>query len=165
MTRTTQISETVTLHVPFRVVRRGGRKEMVLPAGASAQPTRVDSAMIKALARAFRWKRMLDSGEFTTVTEIAAHEKVSFTYVSRVLRLSLLAPDIIDAIVTGHQPPEMALAKLLKEIPAEWCKQQARWATDPSALDLPAEAPAEGCQTEGFPRCASHDTKTKRGQA
>lgn len=165
MTRATPIPKTVTLHVPFRLVKRGGRKEMLLPTGASAQRTRVDSTIMKALARAFRWKRMLDSGEFATVTEIAAHEKLSFTYVSRVLRLSLLAPDIVDAIVAGHQPPEMSLANLLEEIPTEWRRQRARWATAPSAEDRLAEAPTEACQTEGFPRRASHATEMKRGQA
>lgn len=135
MTRATPIPEAVTIHVPFRLVKRGGRKEMVLPPGASAQRQRVDSTMVKALARAFRWKRMLEDGEFTTVTEIAVHEKMSFTYISRVLRLSLLAPDIVDAIMAGHQPPEMALADLLEEIPAEWRMQRARWVASPQATD------------------------------
>ena len=63
--RKTPIPETVTLHVPLRIVKRGGRKEMQLPEGAS-QTRRTDSALVKALARAFRWKRMLESGEFAT---------------------------------------------------------------------------------------------------
>jgi hypothetical protein len=65
MTRGTPIPETVTLHIPFRIVKRGGRKEMRLPEG-TAESRRTDNTLVKALARAFRWKRMLDSGEFAT---------------------------------------------------------------------------------------------------
>ena len=70
MTRGTPIPDTVTLHVPFRVVKRGGRKEMQLPDSA-AQPQKADRTLVKALALAFRWKQMLDSGEFATVAELA----------------------------------------------------------------------------------------------
>ena len=134
MTRARPIPETVTVHVPFRLVKRGGRTKIQLPQGASSPRPRADSTLIKALARAFRWKRMLDSGAFTSVTEMAAHEKLSFTYMSRVLRLSLLAPDIVVAILGGHQPREMALADLLEEIPEDWRIQRAVWLPDCRAL-------------------------------
>ena len=100
MTRGTPIPETVTLHVPFRVVKRGGRKEMQLPDGA-APPRRTDSTLVKALARAFRWKRMLESGEFATIAELAEREGIAPSYMTRVLRLTLLAPDIVEAILDG----------------------------------------------------------------
>ena len=100
MTRATPIPETVTLHVPFRVVKRGGRKEMLLPEGA-AQPRRTDNTLVKALARAFRWKRMLESGEFATIAELAEQEGIAPSYMTRVLRLTLLAPDIVEAILDG----------------------------------------------------------------
>lgn len=73
MTRGTPIPETFTIHVPFRLVKRGGRKEMQLPEGA-AQPRRTNSALVKALGRAFRWKRLLESGEFSTIAELAERE-------------------------------------------------------------------------------------------
>jgi hypothetical protein len=88
----------VTLHVPFRVVKRGGRKEMQLPEGAT-QPRRTDNTLVKALARAFRWKRMLESGEFATIAELAEREGIAPSYMTRVLRLTLLAPDIVEAIL------------------------------------------------------------------
>ena len=91
MTRVSPIPETVTLHVPFRVVKRGGRKEMQLPAGVSQTP-KTDSTLVKALARAFRWKRMLESGEFATIGELAEREGIAFTYMARVLRLRCLRP-------------------------------------------------------------------------
>jgi hypothetical protein len=131
MRRTMPIPDTITVHVPFRIVKRGGRKEMVLPPRATTR-ARIDGTLVKALARAFRWKRMLDSGTFTSVTEIAEHEKLSFTYISRVVRLSLLAPDIVDAIMAGHQPPTMMLANLLEGVPVDWQIQRALWLADAS---------------------------------
>ena len=122
MTRGTPIPETVTLHVPFRVVKRGGRKEMQLPDGAT-QPRRTDSTLVKALARAFRWKRMLESGEFATIAELAEREGIAPSYMTRVLRLTLLAPDIVEAILDGRQGPEVTLARLLEPFPVNWSKQ------------------------------------------
>lgn len=122
MTRGTPIPETVTLHVPFRVMKRGGRKEMQLPEGA-AQPRRTDSLLVKALARAFRWKRMLESGEFATIAELAEREGIAPSYMTRVMRLTLLAPDIVEAILDVRQGPEVTLAQMLEPFPMEWQEQ------------------------------------------
>ena len=119
MTRGTANPETVTLHVPFRVVKRGGRKEMQLPNGA-APPCGTDSTLVKALARAFRWKRMLESGEFATIAELAEREGIAPSYMTRVLRLTLLAPDIVEAILDGKQRTEVTLARVLAPFPVEW---------------------------------------------
>ncbi len=102
MTRGTSIPETVTVHVPFRVVKRGGRKEMRLPDGAE-QPRRTDNSLIKAMARAFRWKRMLESGEFATIGELAEREGIAPSYMTRVLRLTLLAPTLSRRSWTGSR--------------------------------------------------------------
>lgn len=124
MTRGTPAPETLTLHVPFRLVKRGGRKEMQLPVGTT-QPRRTDSSLVKALARAFRWKSMLDSGNFATIAELAAREGIASSYMTRVLRLTLLAPDIVEAILDGKQGPEVTLARVLEGFPVEWAKQRA----------------------------------------
>ena len=124
MTRGAPIPETVTLHVPFRVVKRGGRKEMQLPAGVSQTP-KTDSTLVKALARAFRWKRMLESGEFATIGELAEREGIAFTYMARVLRLTLLAPDIVEAILEGKQSSDVTLKWLMEPFPLEWRSQMA----------------------------------------
>ena len=124
MTRAVPIPDIVTLHVPFRVVKRGGRKEMQLPDGA-AQPRRTDSTLVKALARAFRWKRMLESGEFTTIAELAEREGIAPSYMTRVLRLTLLAPEIVEAILDGKQGPEVTLARVLEPFPVVWSDQRA----------------------------------------
>ena len=114
----------MTLHVPFRVVKRGGRKEMQLPEGAT-QPRRTDNTLVKALARAFRWKRMLESGEFATIAELAEREGIAPSYMTRVLRLTLLAPEIVAAILDGNQSPEVTLSRLLAPLPAAWDRQLA----------------------------------------
>jgi hypothetical protein len=122
VTRATPIPDTVTLHVPFRVVKRGGRKEMHPPEGA-AQPRGTDNTLVKALARAFRWKRMLESGEFVTIAELAEREGIAPSYMTRVLRLTLLAPDIVEAILDGRQGPEVTLARVMWPLPVKWERQ------------------------------------------
>ena len=122
MTRGVPIPATVTLHVPFRVVKRGGRKEMQMPAGAS-QHRKPDNTLVKACARAFRWKRMLESGNFATISELAEREGIAPSYINRVLRLTLLAPDIIEAILDGRQGPEVTPARVLGPFPGEWDSQ------------------------------------------
>ena len=122
MTRGTPIPETVTLHAPFRIVRRGGRKEMQLPDDVSHQ-RRTDSTLVKALARAFRWKRLLESGEFATITELAEREGIASSFLSRSLRMTLLAPHIVEAILEGKQVPEVTLERLREPFPVEWDQQ------------------------------------------
>ena len=129
MTLRTPIPDTVTLHVPFRVVKRGGRKEMQLPEGVK-QPRRTDNTLVKALARAFRWKRMLESGEFMTMAELAEREGIAPSYMTRVLRLTLLAPDIVEAILEGKQVPEVRLARVLEPFHAAWNEQRPRFQAD-----------------------------------
>ena len=126
MTRATPIPDTVTIHVPFHIAKRGGRKEMVLPEGA-AQARKPDNTLVKALARAFRWKRMLESGEFASISELAEKEGIAFTYMARLMRLSLLSPELVDAVMDGRQPAHITLANLMDPFPADWKEQHALW--------------------------------------
>jgi hypothetical protein len=122
-----QLDGAITIHVPLSFRRCGGRKMVVTPDGASwASRPRVDNAMVKALARAFRWKRMLDAGTYATIEELAKCEKVNRGYMSRLLRLTLLAPDIVEAILDGRQPAGLRLEDLLGLSPAEWAEQRNR---------------------------------------
>ena len=118
---------TLTVRVPFAVRKRGGRKLIVAPEGASWPPARprVDHTMVKALARAFRWRRMLESGAHATVEDLAAAENISASYLCRILRWTLLAPHIIEAILDGRQPAGLQMDTLLKLIPLEWAAQRA----------------------------------------
>lgn len=96
---------------------------MQLPAGVPQQ-RKPDNALVKALARAFHWKRMLESGEFATVAELAEREGIAPSYMTRVLRLTLLAPDIVEAILDGTQGPEVTLAKLMPPFSEHWQSQR-----------------------------------------
>jgi hypothetical protein len=118
---------TMTVTVPLAIRRRGGRKVVIAPDGAAWAPPRaqVDSTMVKALARAFRWRRMLESGRYGTITELAEAEKVNQSYLCRVLRLTLLAPDIVEAVLDGRRPETM-LPKLMEPFPPDWaCQREA----------------------------------------
>ena len=86
-----------------------------------APPPKIDRALVKALARAHRWQQMLESGEYGTLAELAAAERISRSYVCRVLRLTLLAPDIVERILDGR--PTAGLAQFLKPFPIAWEKQ------------------------------------------
>ncbi|MFO1158487.1 MAG: hypothetical protein U1E60_06585 [Reyranellaceae bacterium] len=115
----------VTLKIPFTVRKRGGRKLVLAPDGAPVPPAaaHVDSTLIKAIARAFRWQRMLETGQYATIREIARAEKINPSYVSRVLRLTLLAPATSEAILDGRANAAPTLAEAMKVFPVEWSKQ------------------------------------------
>jgi hypothetical protein len=108
--------------IPLKVKLWGGRKTMITN-GVTAVEGRQDITLIKAVARAFRWRGMLESGAFATINELAAAEKINPSYVSRVLRLTLLAPEMVEAILDGRQPKGMTLPALLEPFPVEWMQQ------------------------------------------
>ncbi len=91
---------------------------------APPKRTQVDNVLLKALARAFRWQKLLDSGACSTITEIAAREKIDRSYVGDVLRLTLLAPDIVEMILDGRQPPALQFEALRKSLPLLWEEQR-----------------------------------------
>lgn len=118
--------QTATVVVPFTIRRRGGRKLILTPDGSIAQPTqraRPDSALLKALARGFRWKKMLQEGNYQTFEEIANAENINPSYVSRLLRLTLLAPELVEAVLAGRQPAALTMARAMQPFPVEWCLQ------------------------------------------
>src|SRR4051794_33862981 len=118
------MSDTFTVHVPMTFRRRGGRKLIVAPNGtampAIAPRIQIDSVLVKALVRAFRWQTLLDAGAYGTIKEIAIKERLDPSYVGDVLRLTLLAPDIIEMILDGRQPPSLRFEQLRKSVPPEW---------------------------------------------
>lgn len=123
----------VTVVVPLTIRRRGGRKRIIGPDGAPVRAgedgtgvvtTRGDPALVKALARAFRWRRMLEEGRYGSIRELAAAEGVDRAYVGRVLNLTLLAPDIVESILDGRQSEEMTLAVLREGVPVDWGEQR-----------------------------------------
>ena len=130
----------VTVSVPLTIRRRGGRKQIIGPDGAVARqgdgaegvvPVRGDPALIKALARGFRWRRMLEEGRYGSISEMAKAEGVERGYVGSLLRLTLLPPPMVEAILDGRQPEGLQLSALIGSIPVIW-KQQ-RTAVSPLA--------------------------------
>jgi len=125
---------TITVHVPISIRKRGGRKLVLAPDGTNVTTApvcgHIDNAMVKAIARAFRWREMLENGTHTTIAEIAAFEKINESYVGRVMRLTLLAPDIVEAIVNGKQPTRVTLSTALRPLPVDWMRQRQIFATN-----------------------------------
>lgn len=120
---------TMTVQIPIVLKRRGGRKRIVTPSGAPSAPVQghqLGDTLIRALARAHRWRRMLESGRFGSLTELAAAEKVNQSYLCRTLRLTLLAPQIIEAALNGSRDLPN-IAELGRPFPLEWQHQTGRW--------------------------------------
>ena len=116
----------ITVRVPLTVRNRPGRKTVVSPTGEAHTPnavrTRADPALLKALARAFRWQRLLDEGRYASISELAAAERIERGYLGRVLQLTLLPPNIVEAIVDGRQGEDVTLPGLLGGVEAVWTR-------------------------------------------
>jgi hypothetical protein len=127
--------ETLTIRIPIRLQRRGGRKLIITPEGGAvpARKPRRDDTLIKALVRAHGWRRGIESGRAKTITDLAEQEGVTDAYVCRLLPLTCLAPDIVETILDGRQPKELKLAKMLGNGPLGWNEQRLRW-----GMGLPA---------------------------
>ena len=122
--------QTLVVRIPMQFQRRGGRKRIVAPDGSAivlSSKQQPDSTLLKALARAWRWQRMLDDGIYSTVSDIGDAEKISKSYVSRILRLALLAPDIVEAILEGRTNQALMLETLERPLPASWEEQRENW--------------------------------------
>ena len=118
---------TITVHIPMTWKRRGGRKVIIAPDGSYAwvpPKPRPDNTLIRGLARAHRWKRMLEERKYRSAGELAEAEGVTRSFVNRLLRLTLLAPDIVEAILEGRQPKAMQLEDVTRAMPSEWEAQR-----------------------------------------
>ena len=118
--------DVISIDIPMSFKKRGGRKVIVLPDGSQGHPEpaeKIDNAMVKAIARAFRWQRLLENGTYGCIDDIAKTERICPSFVGKIFRLSLLAPDIVDLILDGKQPASVTLKQLLKPFPAEWAEQ------------------------------------------
>ena len=115
----------ITVRVPLKIRRRPGRKTVVMPVPTAdtAIPTRADPALVKALARAFRYQKLLDEGQYASISEMAAAERIDRGYLGTLLRLTLLAPELVEAFLDGRQAPTVGLPALLDTFPPEWSSQ------------------------------------------
>jgi hypothetical protein len=117
---------TITVHIPMTMRHQGGRKQVVTPAGATPWipiPPRVNNTLVKAIVRAHRWRDKLETGNYATVRDLAKAEAIDEVYLGRVLRLTLLSPTLIEAILEGRQPATLELDDLLRQFPVEWDRQ------------------------------------------
>jgi hypothetical protein len=118
----------ITVRVPLTIRRRPGRKTIVTPVSLGSDdnviPTRADPALVKALARAFRYQKLLDEGRYASITEMATAEQMERGYLGTLMRLTLLAPDIIEAILNGRRLEDITLPRLLEPFPLNWSQQQ-----------------------------------------
>jgi hypothetical protein len=118
----------VTVRVPLTIRRRPGRKTLVsLGFGAEGGriATKADPALVKALARAYRYQKLLDEGRYASISEMATAEKIERGYLGTLLRLTLLAPEMVEAILNGRQPEGVTLPALLEGVPVGWGEQKA----------------------------------------
>jgi hypothetical protein len=132
---------TLTIRIPIQLQRRGGRKLIMAPEGVAAparKPSR-DETLVKALVRAHRWRRKIESGQAKSITDLAEREGVTDAYVCRLLPLTCLAPDIVEAILDGRQPKGLKLAELLGNGPLAWDGQRRR-SSGMAAIHRTAEA-------------------------
>jgi hypothetical protein len=118
-----QPASTVTVHVPLRFTIRGGRKTIIGELPHQVPKTRFDDSIAKALARAYRWKQKLDAGIYGTVSDLAKAERINESYVTRILRLNLLAPDVVEAALNGRT--QLTVQRLSEPITPIWEKQRA----------------------------------------
>jgi hypothetical protein len=118
--------DTLTIRIPMRLQRCGGRKLIMTPEGvaAPAAKPRRDETLIKALVRAHRWRRRIECGQAKSITDLAEQEGVTDAYVCRLLPLTCLVPDIVDAILDGRQPKGLRLAEMLGNGPLVWEEQR-----------------------------------------
>lgn len=124
--------ERITVHIPMRLKVRGGRKEIILPDGllsdnSPAKRLATQDSLVIAPARAHRWKMLLESGKYRSIGDLARAINMDNSYVARLLNLTLLAPDIIMAILEGREPSGLSLSTLVKNIPLDWVEQRERF--------------------------------------
>jgi hypothetical protein len=120
---------TLTIRIPMRLQRRGGRKLIMTPDGAGGSPPkpRRDETLVKALVRAHRWRRKIESGPARSMTDLAEQEGVTVAYVCRLLPVTCLAPDIVELILDGRQPKGLRQAEMLGNGPLSWEEQRNYW--------------------------------------
>jgi len=120
-------SNVISIEIPMTFKKRGGRRIFVLPDGSHGHPlpaATIDNAMVKAVARAFRWQKLLENGIYSCIDDIAKAERICPSFVGKVFRLALLAPDIVAEILDGAQPASLTLKDMMKPFPVGWAEQR-----------------------------------------
>ena len=121
--------DAIVIDVPMALRHRGGRKEIVLPPGVapvaeSAAREATPIALVIALARAFRWQEMIETGQAKSNSDLARKLKLDHSYIARTIRLASLAPDLVEAILDGQEPDGLSLRSLRRDLPLQWDEQR-----------------------------------------
>ena len=129
--------EAVVVHIPASFRRRDGRQTIIIgedgrpitpePTAKPKDDRRVNRQLVEAIAKVHRWQEQLVSGQYPSVDDLAQSLKVDRSYVSRLLQLTSLAPDLVEAILRGDEPDGLSLAKLRKNLPVRWDEQRKMW--------------------------------------
>lgn len=115
----------IVVSVPLRLKKRGGRKEVIMASTFdSLKRLSYQEALVIAIARADRWQKLLDEGKFQSISDLAREIGLDVSFVARLMRLTLLAPDVIEAILMGEEPSGLSLTKLTKKLPSVWSEQR-----------------------------------------
>jgi hypothetical protein len=122
---TTMVSKTVTIvrDIPMKMKRRGIEMRLIIN---GAGPAKIDQTLLKTIVNAHQWFNDLLSGRVRNMAEIASKEGKNKSYISRVINLAFLAPDITESIITGRQPADLSAEKLIRRIdlPLNWDQQR-----------------------------------------
>jgi len=130
--------KTIIVRIPISIKRRSGRKQIVAPTEGSIwskSSSKISGALLGALVRAHHWRRSIEEGQFSSATDLARAQKINESYLCRNLRLTLLAPDIVEAILNGKQPADLELKTLQKPFPSDWQLQRKLFGFAPHIID------------------------------
>lgn len=115
---------TIRVVIPLTVRRKNGRPKILPPADhAPAEARAQDAHVLRAIARAWNWRRRIERGEVSTIQDIATAEKVTDRFVSRMMRLAYLAPDVLEKLLVQRIPPALALNDLIAAADLPWAEQ------------------------------------------
>lgn len=117
----------ISVRVPIKIKRYGGKKLILLPEGAHMtapqEASKPDETLVRALAKAYYWQSLIDTGRYKSIDDMSRQRKINSSYMSRILRLNQLAPQIKKAILDGTQPRQLSLQDMQTPFPDIWDEQ------------------------------------------
>ena len=120
----TGTTETIRVVIPLTIRKRNGRPKILPPDDVDARNGRAqDPHVLRAIARAWSWRRQLETGAVSTIQDIAAAEKVSDRFVGRMIRLAYLSPSVLETLVITRKPPALSLNDLMAVAELPWAEQ------------------------------------------
>ncbi|NQW08884.1 MAG: hypothetical protein HQ481_03240 [Alphaproteobacteria bacterium] len=120
----TGTTDTIRVVIPLTIRRRNGRPKILPPDDVDSRNGRTqDPHVLRAIARAWSWRRQLETGAASTIQDIAAAEKVSDRFVGRMIRLAYLSPSVLESLVITRKPPAISINDLMAVAELPWAEQ------------------------------------------